>query len=301
MAQGHRWLPDPKTVSAANLTGVIADLGMDGYDEFHAWAASHRAAFWRDAIERIGIVLDVAPRETLENRAGPESAVWLPGAELNIAVSCFGGDRERPAVVSRTGRRDSRRFAWGVEGLRHESRRRAHSIGIWPGGSDCHRHADDSRCRGRPTWASCGSGEVVVSIADSFAADEIEARLRIAGASTVVTQDISRRDGKELPMYQKVVEAGARRAIVIDTGAAMSLRAQDTAWVDFLGGTAEIEPGHGPRGRGQQHPLFLGYDRRAKKPSHGLTSRRSRWPQTATTTRTSTPMMSWPGQPTLAG
>ena len=241
MAQGHRWLPDPKTVSAANLTGAIADLEMDGYDEFHAWAASHRAAFWRDAIERIGIVLDAAPRETLDDRAGPESAVWLPGAELNIAASCFDGDPERPAAVSRTGG-EIRVLSSGQ--LRDYVMRVAAGL-IRSGYGQGDRIAIAMPMTVDAVAAYLGIvwiGGVVVSIADSFAADEIEARLRITGATTVVTQDVSRRDGKELPMYQKVVEAGAQRAIVIETGAAVNIRAQDIAWVNFLGGTAEIEP-----------------------------------------------------------
>jgi acetyl-CoA synthetase len=59
------------------------------------------------------------------------------------------------------------------------------------------------------------AGGVVVSIADSFAADEIKTRLRIARAEVAVTQDVVVRGGKTLPMYAKLVEAGARACIVI--------------------------------------------------------------------------------------
>jgi acetyl-CoA synthetase len=53
----------------------------------------------------------------------------------------------------------------------------------------------------------------------------------------VVTQDLMLRAGKTLPMYQKVVDGGAERAIVVSSGAdgGPELRAQDVRWEDFLG------------------------------------------------------------------
>jgi acetyl-CoA synthetase len=78
------------------------------------------------------------------------------------------------------------------------------------------------------------AGGVVVSIADSFAPAEIETRLRIAGTQLVVTQDVIHRAGKTLPMYEKVIAAGAGRAIVVTTGAGIELRAGDVSWADFI-------------------------------------------------------------------
>ncbi|GAX83596.1 hypothetical protein CEUSTIGMA_g11021.t1 [Chlamydomonas eustigma] len=60
------------------------------------------------------------------------------------------------------------------------------------------------------------AGCVVVSIADSFSASEISARLVISGAKLVMTQDVVVRGGKYLPMYSKVLEgAKAPPTIVV--------------------------------------------------------------------------------------
>lgn len=60
-------------------------------------------------------------------------------------------------------------------------------------------------------WSGC----VVVSIADSFAPTEVATRLKISNAKGVFTQDFIKRSGKKLPLYAKVVEAGAAMAIVL--------------------------------------------------------------------------------------
>jgi acetyl-CoA synthetase len=91
-------------------------------------------------------------------------------------------------------------------------------------------------------------GGVVVSIADSFAPDEIATRLRIAGAKAIVTQDVIVRGEKTLPLYQRVMDAHAPRAIVLAAGAALALplRDGDVAWNDFvaLGALGAGAPGY---------------------------------------------------------
>jgi acetyl-CoA synthetase len=73
-------------------------------------------------------------------------------------------------------------------------------------------------------------------VADSFASGEIATRLRIAGARAAVTQDVIHRGGKTLPMYDKVVAAGAERIVVVPAAGspAVALRDSDRAWSDFL-------------------------------------------------------------------
>ncbi|CAI5505057.1 unnamed protein product, partial [Closterium sp. Naga37s-1] len=80
-------------------------------------------------------------------------------------------------------------------------------------------------------------GAAVVSIADSFSAREIAARLKIAGATAIVTQDFIPRGGKLLPLYSRVVEAGAPPAIVLpatEGAPRVALREGDVWWSSFL-------------------------------------------------------------------
>jgi acetyl-CoA synthetase len=85
------------------------------------------------------------------------------------------------------------------------------------------------------------AGCVVVSIADSFAPAEIATRLEIAQAKGIFTQDLILRGGKTLPLYQRVVDANAPKAIVLPAGKdlALPLREQDLSWTAFLEGAQE--------------------------------------------------------------
>ncbi len=56
------------------------------------------------------------------------------------------------------------------------------------------------------------AGCVVVSIADSFAPDEIGKRLDLSHAKGIFTQDFIVRGGKSLPLYEKAVAANCPAA-----------------------------------------------------------------------------------------
>lgn len=68
------------------------------------------------------------------------------------------------------------------------------------------------------------AGCAAVSIADSFAPAEIAMRLRISNAAAVVTQDVIGRGAKKHPLYARVVEAKAPRAVVVPANAAAGLQ-----------------------------------------------------------------------------
>ncbi|XP_060174210.1 probable CoA ligase CCL12 isoform X2 [Lycium barbarum] len=81
------------------------------------------------------------------------------------------------------------------------------------------------------------AGFVVVSIADSFAAQEIAVRLRVSNAKAVFTQDSIVRGGRRFPLYSRVKEAAPLKAIVIPAigeDLQVQLRNQDLSWKDFL-------------------------------------------------------------------
>ena len=88
------------------------------------------------------------------------------------------------------------------------------------------------------------AGGVVISIADSFAPDEIQMRLRIANAKGIFTQDSIRRVGKQLPLYAKVVDADAPKAIVLFRGdePPIKLRNGDWTWEGFLSDSDQFDP-----------------------------------------------------------
>lgn len=226
-----------------------ADTGSGSdYETLRAWSVADPAAFWERVIARLGISFTKPPEATLDLSRGAAQPRWLPGAELNCVDSCFRADPDRPAIV--TGRegtaalrtvtyrdleRQVNRFANGLA---------EHGLG-----------AGQGVALYMPMTAECvvaylgtiRAGGYIVSIADSFAPREMKTRLEIGRADAIVTVDRHTRGGKTFPLYEKVVEAGAPRAIVIPdptTAARASplTREGDVGWSDFLGASERFDP-----------------------------------------------------------
>jgi len=225
-----RWLPSPEVVAAANLTDAMREQGLGTYDDFYHWSAADRAGFWGYTVERLGIVLAKPPAAVL--RGTPQHPKWLPGAQLNIVESCFTADPASTAVVHL---KEGVLHRLSYADLLAEVSRFANGL-VADGLARGDRVAIAMPMSVEAVIAYLGivlAGGVVVSIADSFAPAEIETRLRIAAARTVVTQEVMHRAGKTLPMYRKVTAAGAERAIVVGAGDG-GLRECDVTWDDFL-------------------------------------------------------------------
>lgn len=157
---------------------------------------------------------------------------------MNIAESCFRNPVWTPAI--RFGRADGSIENWSAKRLDELSAQVASgliALGLVPGDAV----AVDMPMTPESVAIYLGivrAGLAAVSIADSFAPEEIATRLRISGAKLVFTQDVIARAGKTLPLYEKVVAAGAERCVVVPCGEALAveLRDSDTAFADMLGG-----------------------------------------------------------------
>src|SRR5207244_3258139 len=87
------------------------------------------------------------------------------------------------------------------------------------------------------------TGAAVVSIADSFAADEIATRLRLANARMVFTQDTVPWGAKRLPLYAKIQAAKAPITVVLPSiEQAPALRAGDVLLDAFLSDNGTFAP-----------------------------------------------------------
>jgi len=233
------WTPSEAVVANANVTALLNRLDLHGYERLHRWSVERRSEFWGEVVRDLGIRFQRPPEAILIGEDDPEGASWLPGARLNIAESCFSHDPTDLAIVARSGGAIHRVTSGMLRQMVMRVANGYRNAGYGPG---------DHIAIAMPmtveavaaylgiVWA----GGIVVSIADSFAPDEIATRLRITGTHTVVTQDRMVRRGRELPMYDKVVEAGAAHAIVISTGGGRSLRPGDRAWDGFLGSDDEL-------------------------------------------------------------
>ena len=236
------WTPTDEDIRATNVGRMMRERGFQSVAELHAWSARERSEFWAHMIDRLGICFARPCDRLLDLDRGVEQAVWLDGAKMNIAESCFGADPDKLAVVYHDERGDSRSLSYG--GLSALVNRVAGGI-RWAGfrpGDALAIYLPMNVEAVAAYLAIIRAGCVAVSIADSLAPHEIATRLRMSDAVGVVTQDVTLRGGKPLALYAKIVEAGAPRAVVVVTDSATKLRAGDDTWDDFLSNDEQFEP-----------------------------------------------------------
>ena len=222
------WAPDEETVSRSNLQSSMTAMGIDRYEDFHAWSVHDASAFWTHTLERLAIVFTSPPDAILDLGGSVRDPRWLPGAELNIVDSCFTTDPARPAVVT-PGPDDPDdpddpdgpalcTTTYGeLERLVNRAANGLRNRGLAPGQAIALYMPLNLECV-IAYLAIIRAGSRVVSIADSFPAPEVRRRMAIAGARCVVTMDRYVRAGKTIPLYDTVVEAGASAVIVVPSG-----------------------------------------------------------------------------------
>ncbi|MCC7493898.1 MAG: AMP-binding protein [Fimbriimonadaceae bacterium] len=216
------WLPTADDIALSNLGQFGAARGFADYRALHAWSVTDRAGFWDATLRRLGIRFATPPTTVLADLAAAEHPDWLPGARLNIAASCFQAPADRVAVRCQTPGRPLRETTYRE--LQTLSQRVAAGLlaaDLQPGEAV----AVVLPMGLAAVAAYLGvilAGGVVVSIADSFAAPEIAARLRLGAARRAITS------GSLAP---KLRAADAGPLVVVEPA---DLGAGETAWDDFL-------------------------------------------------------------------
>jgi acetyl-CoA synthetase len=238
-ANGPRpaWIPTPDEAADTNIARSCKRLWQPSYAHFFRWAAENREDFWRDTVELLEVRFRARPERVLDAARGVENARWFVGASLNIAESCFQAPRDATAIVYQREGGTLESMSYGdLDALSNRFANSMLGLGVKPG--DAVAIAMPMTVEAVAAYLGIvKTGAVVASIADSFAPDEIRTRLRIARAEVAVTQDVVVRGGKTLPMYAKLVEAGARACIVCSHGGgslAVKLRSSDRDWNKFL-------------------------------------------------------------------
>ena len=230
------WSPVPDEIDATNLAALMGDEEIDDYESLHRWSVEDVAGFWAELIDRLGIHFMTKPNRVIADDADVRTPDWLPGAMLNISDSCFNANADASAIIH--AREDGTLNTMSYAKLDALTSRVANGLveaGLEPGDAI----AIDMLMTVESVAIYLGivrAGCVAVSIADSFAPDEIATRLRIAETKAIFTNDFTLRGGKQLPLYEKICEANAPLAIVlpVDDEPGVALREGDLAWNDFL-------------------------------------------------------------------
>ena len=240
-APGPAWFPSTERVAGANVTRLARELGMPGgYRALHRWSVENREAYWERTIETLRVRFR-RPYARLLDASRPTRPEWLVGAQLNIVESCFQADPASVAIVESTPAGSTETMSVGE--LRKLSARVANGLawnGIGPGDTVA-MIAPLSRTTVATYLGVIAAGATVVSIADSFAAEEIATRLRIAKVRMVITQDAIRWGGKRIGLYERVAAASTVPVLVVQSDEGVpTLRAGDRLWKECLSGDESL-------------------------------------------------------------
>ena len=229
------WFPSAARVATANITAWMKTFNFPNYHALHHWSYQHYADFWEKVINQLRIRFHTSFTSIAATTTDIENIEWLPGAKMNIADSCFNTDADEPAIIYQT--------IDGIKKMTYQalnqlSNRVANSLvqhGCRPGTTI----AIDMLMNAEAVAIYLGiikAGCCVVSIADCFAAAEVQVRLNIADVKMIFVNDIILRNGKTHPLYEKIISPDLPHAIVIPIQETLkiTLRAGDLNWHDFL-------------------------------------------------------------------
>lgn len=231
------WFPRQEDIKKTNIAKLMQERGFSSYDELHHWSVTNKTDFWNTMIGKLNIIFDKTYKSIVNLSDGIESPHWFPDSQLNIINSCW---RQQPnhddhiAIITQNEQGKIKKISYAE--LDKLSNRVANSISK-------HFQVGERIAIIMPmTIESIAiylgiikAGCCVVSIPDSFSANEIAKRLRIAKTKVVFTQDIILHAGEHLNLYEKIIDANVGLAIVFSAkNNYKKIRNQDISWVNFL-------------------------------------------------------------------
>ncbi len=237
---GAAWIS--RNQEHVNLNKLLHHFNLSDCQKAFNFCAKNRERYWQWVMAELQIQFTQPYSTILPENYDVTQPYWLPDAKFNIVDSCFQANADDIAIIYQTEQAEMQTFRY-AELLRLTNRVANGLIqqGFKAGDAIAIDMVMDINCIAI-YLGIIKAGCVVVSIADSFASDEIATRLRIANAKAIFTQDYLLRAGKKIPLYEKVAKAHAATAIVIPCQDQLnvSLQGNDLAWQDFLADDEEF-------------------------------------------------------------
>ncbi|XP_065005682.1 probable CoA ligase CCL12 isoform X1 [Musa acuminata AAA Group] len=261
------WFPSPINSKHTNLWKLMEHhgpklLGSSYHDPlmsfslFQKFSAHRPEVYWSAVIKELSVVFHEAPKSVLDTSENSKNGgAWFPGAVLNIAECCLlpmesqKRTDESVAILWRNeGSDDSSINYLSLKELRNQVMLVARAIDKIFMKGDAIAIDMPMTCTAVIIYlAIILAGCVVVSIADSFAANEIAKRMEVAKAKGIFTQDFILRGDKKIPLYSRVIKGTSCVVIVVpahgnDVG--VQLRSHDLSWKDFISSAGSLPSRH---------------------------------------------------------
>ncbi len=235
------WIPSEEGIKASNLHEMMSRKGIDCLDEFYRWSIERPDAFVEEMLKRLKIGFHRKPTDILISN--PEYPQWLYQAKLNIVESCFNSDDEATAILSQNDNGELVRLSYSefhervarvVYSLRQRGAKPGDRVGM----------AMPMTSEAIVIYLGIiATGCSALPVAESFSTQEIHLRFEIGNPICIFTQDVIKRSGKKLPLYEKVAAATSAPCIIFETdnNSSFSYREQDLSWRDFLKNKADYD------------------------------------------------------------
>lgn len=231
---------------------------ISSFNHFYRFSVENQEVYWSMVLKQLAVKFKQEPMSILSTSDGSKKGgTWLQGAVLNIAECCL-----LPCLsLKRTD--DSTAIIWRDEGLddypvnrmslkelRSQVITVAHALDAIFEKGDPIAIDMPMTCNAVIIYlAIILGGFVVVSIADSFAPQEIGSRMGVSKAKAIFTQDFIVRGGKKVPLYSRVIQGTSSKVVVIPAigdSLGIMLRDGDMSWKDFLSHAAGRSSSYSP-------------------------------------------------------
>jgi acetyl-CoA synthetase len=231
----HKHIPSKEIIQASNIHKIMQKLSLKTYAEFWEWSVKNKEQFWELTVENLEIQFSKKYSSIINIDKGVENARWLFESKLNIVDSCFNNSDNSVAVrYQEVGGEIQNITQQELRAFVNKTANGFVELGLALGS----KIAIDMPMTLEVVviyLAAIKAGLVVATIADSFSVEEINVRLEITKPELVFTQDVFLRNGKKLPLYEKVNKANCSKIIVVQTQKEkLNLENNDIFFQDFL-------------------------------------------------------------------
>ncbi|GIV22840.1 MAG: AMP-binding protein [Bacteroidia bacterium] len=224
------------------------------YTILHRWSVEKRADFWRYVVEkRIEVAFRRSPARILSfPTADIAQPMWLSGAEWNVVELIFRHPPEKVALVYQQEEGEPQEYSYAqLEAHVREVAGALRALGVSAG----ERIAICMPLRPEAVFlylAAIFLGASAATIPDSLSGEEIATRLRIAAPKVLFIQDGLYREGKFIPLYERLQAYGLPQTFVIAGRGPLQARLRNNAasWESFLVESQSLStPTYGPSDR----------------------------------------------------
>jgi acetyl-CoA synthetase len=213
------WRPDEATIARANATRLLRRAAASDWADLVRRSAEEPDWFWPLCVEDLGIEFSQPWERVYDDSAGPEWTTWFVGGRINIARICVHRwAARRPDGVAAVGLgEDGSRCEVSFAELSRDVTRLAErlvALGVEPGDRVA-IFLPMSPDVAIASHAIAHIGAVQVPIFSGFAAPAVAQRLEASEAKVVITQRVSSRRGRAVPMLETVEATGADVEVVL--------------------------------------------------------------------------------------